>query len=239
MNETALVCLSGGMDSLAALATADINYKLAVLHFDYGQRTGAKEKQCFHEIADWYKIPTELRFQISTNLFKVIGISCLTDKSIAVPKNDDPHSEDIPVSYVPFRNGNILSAATSIAEAIGATKIFTGFVEEDSSGYPDCREEFVQSFYHAADTGTKPTTHIDIESPVLHMSKGEVVSYASSLNAPLPLTWSCYEKSDIACGLCDSCQLRLLGFTQAGIIDPISYDINIDWNKCIPYDAFK
>jgi len=136
----------------------------------------------------------------------------------------DLDSREIPTSYVPFRNANMLSIAVSWAEVIGATAIYIGAVAEDSSGYPDCRPEFYEAFQKVIDTGTKPDTHIEIRKPIIHLSKAEIVKKGIELNAPLHLTWSCYRSEDLACGTCDSCALRLRGFSQAGVADPIAYE---------------
>lgn len=218
---TAIVLVSGGMDSCvtAAIAAAD-NDELALLHISYGQRTEARERKAFNDIADHYGV--EKRLDVSIEHLAKIGGSSLTDEKITV-SDADLESKQIPTSYVPFRNANMLAIATSWAEAIGATSIYIGAVAEDSSGYPDCRPEFYAAFQTAIDTGTKPDTHIEIRTPIIHLSKSEIVRKAISLNAPLHLTWSCYRSSAKACGTCDSCVLRLRGFEQAGLTDPIEY----------------
>lgn len=232
--EKAVVCVSGGMDSLAALASIVDDHEVTLLHLNYGQRTEAKEEKTFHAIGRWYNIPEERMLVVGTNLFRLIGTSCLTDSSIAVPEGN-PDLPGIPISYVPFRNGVILSMATAIAEAIKANKIITGFGELDNSGYPDCTELFVQMMKATIREGTKPETFINIVTPVIHMTKSEVVSFAVNLGAPLHLSWSCYKSSEKACGTCDSCILRIRGFMRAGCIDPIPYVVNIDWKLCRPY----
>ena len=215
----AIILVSGGMDSCvtAASAIAD-GYDLAFLHVNYGQLTESRELKAFHDIADHYLVKQKLVVDIS-HLFE-IGGSCLTDENIEVP-DADLENLDIPVSYVPFRNANILSAAASWAEVLGANAIYVGAIEDDSSGYPDCRRSFFNAFEKAIDTGTKPETSIRIITPLISLSKKEIVEKGITLNAPLHLTWSCYKNEDIPCGECDSCALRARGFEQAGVRDPI------------------
>lgn len=220
--KSVVVALSGGMDSCVTAAIANQSFELALLHINYGQRTEKRELRAFNEIADFYKINKRLIIDY-THLSK-IGGSSLTDFSKEVTKADLLNAE-IPSSYVPFRNANILSACTSWAEVIGAERIFIGAVYEDSSGYPDCRPEFFRAFEEVITLGTKPGTNIKIETPVINLSKAEIVIKGFELNAPLHLTWSCYRNEDEACGECDSCALRLRGFQQAGIDDPIKYKI--------------
>jgi 7-cyano-7-deazaguanine synthase len=216
------ICLvSGGMDSCvtAALAAREDD-DLAFLHISYGQRTEARERQAFTDIADHYGV--EKRLDVSIEHLAKIGGSSLTDEKIAVSEADLA-SKDIPTSYVPFRNANMLSIAVSWAEVIGALAIYIGAVAEDSSGYPDCRPEFYEAFQQVIETGTKPDTRIEIRTPIINLTKAEIVKKGVELEAPLHLTWSCYRSSDLACGTCDSCALRLRGFAQAGIDDPIKY----------------
>jgi len=172
----------------------------------------------FNEIAHYYQVNQKLVVDISH--LSDIGTSCLTDESIEVP-NADLESDDIPISYVPFRNANILAAATSWAEVLGAEAIYVGAVEEDSSGYPDCRRSFFDAFEKTIDTGTKPGTQIKIFTPLINLSKKEIVEKGIELKAPIHLTWSCYKNEDVPCGECDSCALRARGFEQAGVRDPI------------------
>jgi 7-cyano-7-deazaguanine synthase len=223
MNEkdkNAIVAVSGGMDSCVTAAMADLEYSPSFLHVNYGQRTERRERQAFNDIADFYNIKNRLVLDF-THLSK-IGGSSLTDKNIEVSKAD-LNSKGIPTSYVPFRNSNILSACVSWAEVLGAEAIFIGAVYEDSSGYPDCRPEFFEAFEKMANLGTKPETNIKIVTPIIHFSKAEIVKKGFELNAPLNLTWSCYQNEDKACGECDSCALRLRGFQMAGFDDPIKY----------------
>jgi len=220
IKDLAVVAVSGGMDSCVTAAIANEKYQLAFAHINYGQRTEKRELKAFNDIADFFKV--EERLIIDYSHLSKIGSSSLTDKNISVSKaNLD--SKGIPTSYVPFRNANILSACVSWAEVLNAKAVFIGAVYEDSSGYPDCRPEFFSSFEKMIDLGTKPETKIKIETPVIHLSKAEIIKKGLELNAPLHLTWSCYQNEDVACGICDSCALRLRGFQQAEIEDPIPY----------------
>jgi len=216
------VCLvSGGMDSCvtSAIAKAE-NDEIAFLHVSYGQRTERRERQAFNDIADFYNV--EKRLDVSIEYLAKIGGSSLTDKSIEVAKAN-LKSKEIPTSYVPFRNANMLAIATSWAEVLGANSIYIGAVAEDSSGYPDCRPEFYEAFEKTIEVGTKPETKIKIVTPIIHLSKAAIVRKGIELNAPLHLSWSCYRNEDAACGMCDSCALRLRGFARAGAVDPINY----------------
>lgn len=218
----AVVLASGGMDSCVTTAIANQEYELAMLHLNYGQRTEKRELKAFNDIADFYK--AKYKLVLDTDFFRKIGGSSLTDEKIEVSlANLD--SKEIPTSYVPFRNANILSMAVAWAEVIGAEKIFFGAVEEDSSGYPDCRKIFYDKFNELIKVGTKPTTNLQIITPIISMKKYEIVKKGIELNAPLHLTWSCYKDEEIACGVCDSCALRLRGFQMAGIEDPIQYRV--------------
>ncbi len=209
------------MDSCVAVAIANETYTPAMLHLSYGQRTEQRELRSFHSIADHYRIRN--RMVVSMEHLSRIGQSSLTDRSIPVTEAD-LRRKGIPSSYVPFRNANMLSAAVSWGEVLGASAIVVGAVEEDSSGYPDCRREFFRSFEEVIRQGTRDTTRISILTPVIDLSKKEIVEKGVSLAAPLHLTWSCYQREDVACGVCDSCALRLRGFAQAGIADPIPYE---------------
>jgi len=220
--ELAVVLVSGGLDSCVTAAIAAQTHELALLHVNYGQRTEKRELQAFKDIADFYKVPEERRLITSIAYLRMIGGSSLTDENIPVSQAD-LNSKEIPTSYVPFRNAHLLSIAASWAEVINAKKIFIGAVEEDSSGYPDCRETFFQAFNRVIAQGTKPTTEIFIETPLIHLKKWEIVQKGVELQAPFHLTWSCYQREDQACGRCDSCALRLRGFQMAGIEDPIPY----------------
>lgn len=225
---SAVVLLSGGMDSCVCATIAMQQYgneSLALLHASYGQRTEARERRSFDTIADWMGV--RRRMVVRLDHFRTIGGSALTDKTIAVPENDStapaPHGSTIPVTYVPFRNAHFLSVAVSWAEAIGAGAVYIGAVAEDSSGYPDCREEYYKVFQELVRVGTRPETHISIETPVIRMKKSEIIRRGSQLGAPLHLTWSCYQDEEKACGACDSCRLRLRAFAEAGLTDPIPY----------------
>ena len=216
------VCLvSGGMDSCVTAAIANQeNDELAFLHVSYGQRTEARERRAFEDLADHYNVAKRLATSIEHLRF--IGGSSLTDTNVPVSEANLA-SREIPTSYVPFRNSHLLSIATSWAEVIGARRIYIGAVAEDSSGYPDCRPEFYEAFQRAVDVGTKPETQITIVTPVINLRKSEIVKRGVELGAPLDLTWSCYSAEDRACGRCDSCALRLRAFREAGVPDPISY----------------
>lgn len=216
----AVVLVSGGMDSCLTTALAAQKFELALLHLNYGQRTERRELQSFLAIADFYN--AQRRLVVDVSHFSKIGGSSLTDRNIQVSRAN-LNNQGIPGSYVPFRNANILAIATSWAETISASKIFIGAVEEDSSGYPDCREDFFKAFNRVIKAGTRPQTRIRIVTPLLHYSKKRIVDEAMQLGAPLHLTWSCYQSEDVACGVCDSCALRLRGFQQAGVDDPLPY----------------
>ena len=223
MAELAVVSLSGGMDSCVTAAIAKAaGYELALLHADYGQRTQEREKRAFRDIADFYEVRASRRLIIGFDTLKAIGGSALTDVSIALPEGD-PERTGVPVSYVPFRNAHLLATCVSWAEVLRASAIFVGFVEEDSSGYPDCREAFLKSFEQTANLGTKPETKLTFQAPLLHLRKADIVRKGRELGAPLHLSWSCYQGEQEACGHCDSCHLRLRGFKEAGFADPIPY----------------
>lgn len=217
------ICLvSGGMDSCVTAAIAgEENDELAFLHVSYGQRTEARERRAFEEIADYYGVTK--RLAASIEYLTQIGGSSLTDSRIMVAEADLA-SRVIPTSYVPFRNAHLLSIATSWAETVGAERIYIGAVAEDSSGYPDCRPEFFDTFEQVIKAGTRPETTIEIVTPVIALHKSEIIRRGLELNAPLSLTWSCYQSSARACGRCDSCALRLRAFREAGVTDPIPYE---------------
>jgi len=217
----AVVLASGGMDScvVAAMLRAE-GMEVNMLHTNYGQRTEGKELECFHAIAD--RLGAARRLTVDLRHMAAIGGSSLTDTRIEL-SHAALDSRDIPTSYVPFRNANILAIAVSWAETIGAGVVAIGAVEEDSSGYPDCRREFFDAFQRTIESGTHPDTTIRIATPVIAMSKAEIVRTGLTLGAPLELTWSCYRSEGAACGVCDSCALRLRGFERAGARDPILY----------------
>lgn len=218
----AVVLASGGMDSCVLVALAAREHEVAMLHASYGQRTAARERRAFHAIADFCRVPPQRRLVVELAHLAAIGGSCLTDPAIEVPEGKLDR-KGIPVSYVPFRNANLLSVATSWGEVLGARSIFFGAMEEDSSGYPDCRGVFVEAFNKLVEVGTRPETKLQVVAPLLHLTKAEVVRLGARLGAPFHLTWSCYQSEEAACGRCDSCLLRLRGFREAGIPDPIPY----------------
>ncbi len=219
--DLAVVLVSGGMDSCVTAGLAARDHVLAFLHLNYGQRTESRELKAFHDIADFYRV--EHRLVVSMEHLAAIGGSSLTDPSIPVSAAD-LHAGGIPSSYVPFRNASMLSVGVSWAEVLGARALYIGAVEEDSSGYPDCRQEFYDAFQAVIRAGTKPSTDITIVTPVIRMSKEEIVTTGVKLGAPFQLTWSCYAREDRACGVCDSCALRLRGFQRAGVEDPLPYE---------------
>lgn len=216
----AIILVSGGMDSLvtAAVAVRD-NYKVCFLHINYGQRTEDKELECFNNLCAHYR--PEKSLVIEMPWLGQIGGSSLTDKSIDVKDHDS--SKQIPQTYVPFRNANFIAAAVSWAEVIKADRIYIGAVEEDSSGYPDCREVFYRIMQKVIETGTKNEFRIELVTPVIHKIKAEIVKLGLSLEAPFEYSWSCYNNNYLACGVCDSCHLRLKAFQEAGATDPIPY----------------
>lgn len=216
----AVVLASGGMDSCVTTAIARLDYRLAMLHVGYGQRTEAREGRAFHALADFFQ--ADHRLVCRLDHLKQIGGSSLTDRGIAVERANLGR-EEIPSSYVPFRNAHFISIAVSWGEVLGAQKIFVGAVAEDSSGYPDCRPEYYAAFNRLIAAGTKPQTHLEIVTPVIHLRKSEIVRRGRELGAPFELTWSCYQAEDAACGVCDSCALRLRAFEEAGVEDPIPY----------------
>lgn len=218
--ETAVILLSGGMDSAVSLGVLCRKYEPAALHLNYGQLTEPKEGECFNRLCDHYGVTK--RLVVDVGYLRQIGGSSLTDHKMTVPRAD-LNSKEVPNTYVPFRNANILAIATSWAEVIGAKKIFIGAVSEDSSGYPDTRPEFYRAFEKAIKTGTKAGGAIKIKTPVIKLSKADIVRLGIKLKVPLIHTWSCYTDNDKACGVCDSCALRLRGFAAAGAKDPVEY----------------
>jgi 7-cyano-7-deazaguanine synthase len=220
--DKAIVLVSGGMDSLICASIAVKEFKeVSFLHMNYGQKTSIRERKSFDAIADHYEIPMARRKVIDMTFLQQIGGSSLTDESITV-KRYQGDSTAIPDSYVPFRNSIILSLAVSWAEAIGATWLYIGANYEDSPGYPDCRPSYYDAFGQVIKVGTK-AGDIQILTPVISMKKKEIVLKGKELQVPFALSWSCYKSSDKACGICDSCALRLRGFKEAGIADPIEY----------------
>ncbi|CAD7286626.1 7-cyano-7-deazaguanine synthase [Campylobacter majalis] len=216
----AVVVMSGGMDStLCATLALKQGYEIIALHFDYNQRTMKREKQAFNDICDRLNITKRLSLDVS--FIAKIGGNSLTDKSMQVPKTG--LSDGVPNTYVPYRNGIFLSIAAAVAEKNDAKAIYIGVVEEDSSGYPDCRAEFIKTIQNAINLGTKDSTKIEIKMPLVSLSKADIVRVSLENNSPLELTWSCYESEEMACGVCDSCRLRLNGFKKANSTDPIKY----------------
>jgi 7-cyano-7-deazaguanine synthase len=231
IRKLAIALVSGGMDSCVTAAIAAQEYELAFLHVSYGQKTQAREIKSFNKIADYYGVKQRLTTNIE--YLKFIGGSSLTDENIPVSESKPTNGRmakqqlqknEIPTSYVPFRNTHLLAIAVSWAEVIGVSKVFIGAVEEDSSGYPDCRKEYYQAFNKLIKVGTKPDTHIQVVTPLIDMRKSEIVLKGIQLHAPFHLTWSCYKNNEKACGVCDSCLLRLKGFREAGVKDPIEYE---------------
>lgn len=214
-----VVLLSGGMDSCVTAAIANLTHRLALVHLSYGQRTERRERQAFEEIANFYGVRERLVVRLEH--FRQMGGSALVDPSIPVPETGP--GAGIPLTYVPFRNAHFLSVAVSWAEVIGARAVFIGAVTEDSSGYPDCRPEYYEVFGELVRRGTRPESGIEIRTPVIGMGKDEIVRKGIELGAPLGSTWSCYQFEAEACGVCDSCALRLRAFARAGVADPIPY----------------
>jgi len=217
--QRAVVLLSGGMDSCVCAALAARDFDAAAVHVSYGQRTEQRERQAFLAICD--RLGIRDRLLVKNEALRAIGGSALTDPNIAVPESH-AIGHDVPITYVPFRNAHFLSVAVSWAEVLGAEKIYIGAVEQDSSGYPDCRPAYYAAFNEVIHAGTKEGK-IDIVTPLIALRKHQIVSLGLELSAPLHLTWSCYSREDHACGVCDSCVLRLRAFQEAGAKDPISY----------------
>ena len=222
MGGLSVVAISGGMDSCVTLAIASAKGPVAGLHARYGHRTEERELEAFTALSDHYGVRT--RLVVSLEYLKAIGGSSLTDPSMEVPQTE-PRSSGIPSTYVPFRNAHLLSVAVSWAETIGAGGVYIGAVEEDSSGYPDCRKVFYDAFARAVETGTKPGTKIEIVTPLISLKKSDIVRKGVELGVPFGLTWSCYlpPVDGKACGLCESCTLRIRGFREAGVEDPVKY----------------
>lgn len=220
-DKKAVVILSGGMDStLSSYIAKNSGYELIAIHFNYGQRTQDRELKAFRDICQELNVLN--KYEIDIPFFTQIGASALTDKTIEVPTSGIEKGI-VPITYVPFRNGIFLSIASAIAEKENASAMYIGVVQEDSSGYPDCTDTFIQSIEKAINEGTKEDTIIEIITPLVHLSKAQIVQEAIKLNVPLKLTWSCYKEEIEACGICDSCRLRLNGFLEANVKDPIKY----------------
>lgn len=237
----AVILLSGGMDSCVTTAIASQDHELALLHANYGQRTEGRELRAFNEIAQYYNVPSNRRLVVDMNYLGAMGGSSLTDPKLDVPTGGQTHAEpvsasaptEIPSTYVPFRNTNLLAAAVSWAEALGARKVFIGAVENDNPCYPDCREGYYKVLNQLIKAGTRPDSQIVVETPLLHLKKYEIVRRGMALGAPLHLSWSCYKNEERACGECQSCRLRLGAFREAGYKDPIPYEsVGIDLQVC-------
>ena len=217
----AVCIISGGMDSaLAAKIAQNEGYEIIAVHFNYGQRTEQRELESFRKISK--KLEVIESYEINLDFFKQIGASALIDNSLDVPTHGV--EEGIPITYVPFRNGIFISIATALAEKYEAEALFIGVVEEDSSGYPDCRDTYIRAMEQAINLGTRDETKLEIRMPLVHMKKSEIVAKSIELKVPLEDTWSCYQNEESACGVCDSCRLRLNGFKIAGVTDPIEYN---------------
>lgn len=221
-SQRAVVLLSGGMDSCVCAALAARDYNAAAVHVSYGQRTEERERNSFVAICE--RLGIRDRLMVRNDALRAIGGSALTDWNIAVPESHLVGRE-VPVTYVPFRNAHFLAVAVSWAEVLGASKVYIGAVEPDSSGYPDCRPAYYRAFNDVVRTGTKDG-QIEIVTPLIAMHKAEIVRLGLELGAPFDLTWSCYSRDDRACGVCDSCQLRLRAFADAGLKDPIAYEMH-------------
>jgi len=221
----AVVCLSGGMDSSVCAALAARDYEVYAVHFSYGQRTEARELLSAQDVARIIGAKELLHLKI--DLFRRIGGSALTDPTIAVPvasADESSIGSEVPVTYVPFRNAHFLSAAVSWAEVLGAQTVFIGAVEQDSSGYPDCRPAYYEAFNQLIKVGTKEGD-IRVVTPLIAMRKSEIVRLGVELGAPFHVSWSCYSGETEACGVCESCVLRLRAFREAGAVDPIPYAV--------------
>lgn len=223
MNKKAICLVSGGLDSCVTAAYAIKNgYDVSFLHINYGQRTQKRELEAFENLVEFYKVKNKMSVDIS--YLKNIGGSSLTDFSLDVEEGSAPKSSGkLPSTYVPFRNANMIAIAVSWAETVDASKIFIGAVDEDSSGYPDCTAVFFEKFNDLLKVAIASDKSIQIETPIIKLTKAEIVKLGLELKAPLHLTWSCYQSEDKACGVCESCFLRLRGFKEAGIADPIEY----------------
>jgi 7-cyano-7-deazaguanine synthase len=223
--DLAIVLASGGMDSTVTIGLArEAGMVLALMHVNYLHLTETRELLAFNEVARYYGVPEERRLVTNIAHLAQIGGSALTDPAVAVPENRPLEQGGIPVSYVPQRNGNLLFIAAAWAEKLGAASIWAGMVEEDSSGYPDCRRSFCDAVEKAIAEGNHDE-HIDprVITPLIHMSKADIVRTGLRLAVPFGITWSCYQREDVACGVCDSCRLRLRGFADAGVVDPLPY----------------
>lgn len=214
----AVALLSGGLDSCVTAAVAAQDHDLALLHCTYGQRTRERERRSFSDIADHFGVPGHRRLIVDTDFLGRIGGSALTDPGIDVPGAHAP-GDDVPATYVPFRNAHLIAMGASWAEVLGARAVYVGVIQDDSAGYPDCTQAFVTAYAEAVRLGTAASP--DVVAPVLHLTKARVVALGRELDAPLHLTWSCYQNDDTPCGTCDSCDRRARAFAEAGVVDPI------------------
>ena len=221
MNKVSICIISGGMDSaLAATIAKKEGYDIIALHFNYGQKTEQKELEAFNLIAK--DLDAKEKYVIDLDFFKQIGATALIGDEFDIPT--DGIKPGVPITYVPYRNGIFLSIAAAVAQKHNAEAIFIGVVEEDSSGYPDCRESFIKSIEKSINLGLRDDSNLKIKTPLIHLSKADIVKKSLELGVKLEHTWSCYKNSDKACGVCDSCRLRLKGFKEAGAVDPIAYE---------------
>lgn len=223
-SQRAVVLVSGGLDSCVTAAVAQQDFSLAFFHADYGQRTMRREQRAFQELAAFFQ--PELTLQVDLSFLGALGGSSLTDGRLPIPRDVDD-ADRLPSTYVPFRNSIFIAAAVAWAEVIGAVAIFIGANLIDGPGYPDTRPEYFQAYNHLIEMGTAPETHIHLHTPLIHLDKAGIVRLGQQLQAPFHLTWSCYQNEDLACGHCSSCRLRLQGFAQAGLTDPIPYQTGI------------
>lgn len=214
----AVCLLSGGMDSTVAAAWASKQYDIYALHVGYGQKAAARERRCAEDVA---RVLNAREFRLTeVSFLQELGGSALTDARLAIPTGSISSGE-IPITQVPFRNGILLSLAVAWAEAINASAVVIGAVEEDSSGYPDCRKQFLTALERAVELGTRPDRDIRIVAPLVHKTKGEIVKLGSELRAPFAASWSCYDEGPLPCNECESCLLRAKGFREAGVVDPL------------------
>ncbi len=216
--------MSGGLDSATCLAIASKDYEVHALTIDYGSKH-SRELESAKKLAEYFKVASHRVIKVDLG---IIGGSSLTDEKIALDteKNLGEIGKEIPSSYVPARNMTFLSLAMGLAEVVGAEKIFIGANSVDYSGYPDCRPEFFESFQKTAELGTKAGVEgrpVIIESPLLRLTKAQIISKGNELKVPYELTWTCYSGGEKACGKCEACLLRLEGFREAGIDDPVEY----------------
>lgn len=228
-----IALVSGGMDSLVMAEFCTRESELALLHVNYGQRTESKELSCFHAAAEYLKVPTPRRLVVDIGYLARIGGSALTDDRIDVPKADLAR-EEIPVTYVPFRNAHLVAIAVSWAEVIGAKNIYIGAVAVDSSGYPDCRPEFFEAMNEAIRRGTREGSGIVVKAPFVHLMKKDIVLMGKSMGVPFERSWSCYREGEKACGTCDSCALRLRAFAEAEVPDPLPYETRPEYARKSP-----